>query len=260
MRAMDREKLIKAALNRKEKFISQNEKYRKWENIHHRHTAGKYIGDLIYGANDGLITTFAIVAGVVGANLPPTVVIILGFANILADGISMGASNYLGSKSEQDYASAQRAKEDWEIDNLRELEVEEIREIYQRKGFKGKDLEKAVSTIISDRKVWLDTMMKDELGIIEDESDDPKRHGIVTFLAFLGAGLIPLLPYLLPLGENAFVLSIALGLITLFLVGALRTIITTTTWLRGGLEMLFIGSAAAGAAYVVGNLLEKLVH
>lgn len=255
----DREKLIKAALNRKEKFISQNTQYRKWESIHHRHTAGKYIGDFIYGANDGLITTFAIVAGVVGANLSPTIVIILGFANILADGLSMGASNYLGSKSEQDYAKAQREKEDWEIDNLRELEIDEIREIFERKGFKGEDLEKAVSIIISNRKVWVDTMMKDELGIIEDESDDPKKHGIATFLAFLCAGLIPLLPYLFPMGQAAFSISIALGLITLFVIGALRSAVTTVAWLRGGLEMLFVGSAAAGAAYIVGNLLEKIV-
>ena len=249
------------ALKQKEQYFHENKEYRRQEILLHRHLAGKYIGDLVYGANDGIITTFAVVAGAAGASLSPGIVIILGFANLLADGISMGASNFLGGKSEQDYAKAQREKESWEIDNLRELEVEEIREIFARKGFRGRDLERATTVVTSNREVWIDTMMRDELSIVEDPDDDPKKHGFVTFGAFVIAGLFPLLPYITPniLIGNTFILSAIVGALTLFVVGALRTFITTVSWVRGGFEMLLIGSSTAGVAYFVGKFIEGLI-
>ncbi|MEK7182881.1 MAG: VIT1/CCC1 transporter family protein [Patescibacteria group bacterium] len=247
------------ALKRKERYLHTHPEYQRQEALLHQHTAGRYIGDLVYGANDGIITTFAIVAGAAGAALPASVVIILGVANILADGISMGASNFLGGKSEQDFARAQREKESWEIDHLRELEIEEIREIFIRKGFQGKELESAVKVVTSNRKVWLDTMMKDELGIMEDPSDEPKKHGLVTFAAFVVAGFFPLLPYLVSPGPSSFLFSTIAGAATLFVVGALRTLITTVSWFRGGLEMLLVGGAAAAVAYFVGAFVENLV-
>ena len=251
---------LQEVLARKEKYLSENEQYRKHENLYHRHVAGKYIGDFIYGANDGIITTFAVIAGSFGASLTPMVIIILGFANLLVDGISMGASNFLGRKSEQDYAQAQRQKEEWEIDHLREIEVEEIREIYERKGFVGKDLERAVEIITSDKKVWLDTMMRDELNIIEEKNNDPVRHGLATFASFLVAGLFPLLPYLVPNVPSPFLLSILVGGSTLFFIGGLRSLVTAVSWLKGGLEVLAIGSAAAIAAYMVGKIVEGFIR
>lgn len=252
--------ILEKALLKKEKFLLENGRYRRFEELAHRHIVGKYIGDYVYGANDGIITTFAVVAGASGAMLSSTVVIILGLANLVADGISMGASNYLGAKSEHDYALAQKEKEEWEIDNLRDLEIEEIRDIYRKKGFKGHDLEKAVSIITSNREVWLDTMMKDELGIIEDPLDDPKKHGLATAIAFAIAGFFPLIPYFIPNLQNQFLYSTFIGAGTLFLVGALRTLVTTVSWIRGGLEMLIIGSLAALSAYGVGALLEGLIR
>ena len=250
--------LIDSALKRKEKFLSENAEYRRLEELMHWHDAGKYIGNFIYGANDGVITTFAVVAGAAGASLSPSVVIILGFANLFADGISMGASNYLGEKSEIDYARAQRQKEGWEIDNLRELEVQEVRDIYEQKGFVGKDLDRAVRIITSDRKVWLDVMMKDELGIIEDKDEDPKKHGLATFSAFVVTGFFPLVPYLIPGLDNAFIWSAIVGIATLFVMGSLRSLVTSVSWFRGGLEMLTIGSLAGGSAYLLGSFLESL--
>ncbi len=251
--------ILDEALKRKEKYLLENKQYQQYEALAHRHFVGKYIGDLVYGANDGIITTFAVVAGASGAVLSPAVIIILGFANILADGVSMGASNYLGKRSEQDFAKAQLQKEDWEIDHLRELEIQEVRDIYKNKGFLGKDLDKAVSIITSNRKVWLDTMMKDELGIIVEEKDDPKKHGMVTFSAFVVAGLFPLLPFIFPQVPNAFFLSSLIGAATLFTVGALRTLITTVSWWRGGIEMLLVGSVAASIAYIVGAVIEGVI-
>lgn len=149
----------------KERHLREDPRHRKIEDLFHQRRAGTYINDLVYGANDGIITTFAVVAGATGASLPPLVVIILGFANLVADGISMGASNYLGTKSELDYQRAQRQKEEWEIDHLRNLEIQEIEDIYRERGFTGKDLERAVALTIVDRGKWVDVMMRDELGI-----------------------------------------------------------------------------------------------
>ncbi len=255
-----RDELLGDVKKRKEKFISENAKYRNWEGMYHRHITGKYIGDLIYGANDGIITTFAVVAGAVGASFSPVVIIILGFANIFADGISMGASNYLSLRSEQDYARAQRQKEEWEIDNLRAIEVDEIREIFEKKGFGGKDLDRAVEIITSDRKVWVDTMMRDELGILEDKNDSPLMHGGVTFTAFLIAGIVPLLAYLVPGVANVFWVAVVMCMISLFVVGALRSLVTAVSWFRGGMEMLLVGVGAASVAFFVGKLLETFIR
>lgn len=247
-------------IKKKERLLEENPDYKKHEALYHRRTAGKYIGDLIYGANDGIITTFAVVSGAAGAALSPSIVIILGFANILADGISMGASNYLGRKSEQDYAKSQRQKEQWEIENLREIEIAEIREIFTKKGFKGKDLERAVEIVTEDEQVWVDMMMKEELGILEEFQEDPAKHGFITFAAFSTMGLIPLLPYIIPnIGIDRFILSIIIGAATLFTVGALRSTITTVSWIRGGLEMLILGSVTATSAYLIGDFIENLI-
>lgn len=251
--------ILEQALQRKEKYLLENKEYERFEKLAHRHLVGKYIGDLVYGANDGIITTFAVVSGVTGASLAPSIVIILGIANLLADGVSMGASNFLGKKSEIDFARGQRQKEAWEIDHLRELEIEEVREIYKKKGFLGRDLENAVAIITSNKDVWLDTMMKDELGIILNEKDNPLKHGIATFIAFVVAGSLPLFPYLIPGIHQPFMISLIIGACALFTVGALRTLITTVSWVRGGLEMLIIGGTAAGAAYIIGAFIEGVV-
>ncbi|MDP3998481.1 MAG: VIT1/CCC1 transporter family protein [bacterium] len=252
--------IIEKDLRLKEEYLRQNPDYRKREELYHQHKAGAYIKDLVYGANDGIITTFAVVAGATGASLSPMIVIILGFANLFADGLSMGAGNYLGIKSEQDYQKAQRKKEEWEIDHLRNLEVGEIRDIYAERGFGGKDLENAVAITIADRKRWVDVMMKDEMGIIEDVKVGPLKHGLATFLAFVLAGLVPLLAYLFPSGGDAtFKVSLFLTALTLFVIGALRSRVTLVGWWRGGTEMLLIGSGAAGAAYFIGYFIEKLV-
>lgn len=252
--------ILEKALKRKEKYLLEDKEYKRFEQLAHRRLVGKYIGDLVYGANDGIITTFAVIAGASGASLTSTVVIILGIANLLADGISMGTSNFLGKKSENDFARAQLQKEDWEIDHLRELEVEEIRDIYKKKGFSGRDLERAVAIITKDRNVWLDTMMKDELGIILDKDDSPFKHGVATFIAFVIAGSLPLLPYILPGVASPFFASTFIGAGALLTVGSLRALITTVSLLRGGLEMLVVGGAAAAVAYVVGAFIEGAIR
>lgn len=225
--------------------------------VFHQRFGGTYIRDLVYGANDGIITTFAIVAGVAGASLSASVILILGFANLLADGLAMALGNYLGTKSEADYVASERTMESWEIDHLPQEETAEIREIYKKKGFTGKDLNRAVSIIIADKTRWLNEMMISELHLIPELDTHPGKKGLATFIAFTLAGFMPLTPYIL--GTKSFTASATLAGIALFLVGSLRTIITRRHWLRSGVEMLLVGSLAASAAYLIGFLIDQFL-
>lgn len=226
--------------------------------IHGNVLGGTYIRDVVYGANDGIVTTFAVVAGVAGASLSANTVLILGFANLFADGLSMAIGNYLGTKSELEYVKKERKTEEWEVENVPDLEKKEITEIYKRKGFKGQALKQAVDTITANKKIWVDTMMTEELGLIPEAPSQPIKNAIATFLAFIFAGICPLLPYLFSWGQS-FQLSIYFTALALFIVGSLRSLITKKHWLTSGLEMLLVGALAAIAAYLTGRFINQLV-
>ena len=235
--------------------------FEKLEEVYHRKRAGKYISDLILGANDGIITTFVVVAGATGAGLSPLVIVILGFANILGDAVSMGFGNYLGQKSEQDYNRGQRQKEEWEVKKFPEVEHYEIRKIFEKWGFGGKDLDRAEEIVTSNKKVWVDVMMKEELGIIEESTQQPIKGGAMTFFAFVAAGIVPLIPFLVPpLLSNAQWYSTALAGIELFIIGAMRSTISPQKWLKGGFEMLLVGVLAGGIAYGVGFIVDRIMQ
>lgn len=166
--------------------------------------AQHYIRDLVYGANDGVITTFAVVAGVTGGTLPPVTVLVLGVANLLADGLSMGVGNYLGIRSDE--------------------RVREAQQLPEQEAF-------------------------------------PIRHGLVTFIAFVTAGAVPLLPYVFSgIVANRFVGSAVLSLVVLFTVGATRARVGTGTWWTNGLEMLGLGVIVGAAAYGAGAVVSRLLQ
>jgi VIT1/CCC1 family predicted Fe2+/Mn2+ transporter len=224
------------------------------------------LGDFVYGATDGAVTTFAVVAGVVGASLSPSIVLILGFANLLADGFSMAVGNYLAAKTHREYIEKARKREEWEIDNLVEQEKQEIRDIYAKKGFKEELLDEIVRVITSRRKVWVDTMMKEELGLIED-SKRPRDTAVTTFVAFNAVGLIPLLPFvaLFMIGTlavssfDAFTYSVIFTGAAFFLIGIVKGKVVQKPVLRSGLSTLLVGGIAAAVAYAVGYLLNLFV-
>lgn len=241
--------------------LPENRDHRQLEDVYHQRSTGRYLADVVFGANDGLITTFAVVAAAAGAGLTPSVVLIIGFANLLGDGLSMGLGNFLGKKSELAYQRNQRIKEGWEIDNLREIELQEIRDIFSTWGFSGPDLDRAVEVVSQNRSAWTDIMMKEELGIIEDKDEHPANHGVATFFAFAAAGFFPLVPFLFGLtGGPAYLGSIMITALTLFFVGASRSRLSTLRFWQAGLEMLLVGAIAAGAAYGIGDLLARIVH
>lgn len=219
-----------------------------------------YISEFVYGGIDGAITTFAVVAGAEGASLSTSVVIILGLANLIADGFSMSVGNFFSTKAERDSFENHKAVEYWEVENLREREVEEIREIYAAKGFEGELLEKVVEVITANKDVWVDTMMKEELEMTKDDKTPHKTAG-VTFLSFIVIGAIPLLSYLF--GEvnanSLFLYSSVLTGIALAIIGVLKSKVTEQNMLRGVAETVFLGGIAALLAYFVGDILEKVL-
>lgn len=224
----------------------------------HGHRLGPYIHDIVYGGNDGIVTTFAVVAGTVGAGLPGYVVVILGLANLFADGVSMATGAYLSLKSERDQYERLRKEELSEIDDHPELERAEVREFFERKGFAGADLDRAVAVITRDRDVWADTMMSEEHGLTRQASSRPFMHGFATFLAFVLFGAIPLLPYIIPAMNENFTVAAASTFASMAFLGGLRSYVTRERILRGTLEVVGVGVVTAVIAYGVGMLLRGL--
>lgn len=222
----------------------------------------KYLGEFVYGGIDGCVTTFAVVAGSVGANLNSEVIIILGFANLLADGFAMSVGAYLSTKSEIDNYKKHKQVEYWEVENIPEKEVEEIREIYQNLGFEGELLEQVVSVITRDKDRWVEVMMKDELQMMKEERS-PLMIGGVTYVSFILVGLIPLTTYvwdyISPLPFNLFVVTSILTALGFVIIGWLKTYITQTKPLKGILETVALGAIAAIVSYFVGDLLEQII-
>jgi VIT1/CCC1 family predicted Fe2+/Mn2+ transporter len=233
-----------------------------------RHTqeTGQYIKSAVYGGLDGIITTFAVVAGVAGAQLTSGVVLVLGFANLIADGLSMAIGDYLSTKSEQEYHRAERRREEWEVEHYPEGEKREMVELYVAKGISEEDARTIVDVFAHHKKAWVDVMMIEELGIYgSDES--PVKNALVTFFSFGLFGFVPLLAFvvgqLLPatlVREHTFATASVLTGITLFALGALKVRITGHNWIKSGLEMLLVGGLAAAAAYAVGHFLGGLAH
>jgi VIT1/CCC1 family predicted Fe2+/Mn2+ transporter len=215
-----------------------------------------YLRDWIYGGIDGSVTTFAVVTGVVGAELSPIIIVIMGFANLLADGFSMAASNFLGTKAEHDDIQRLEAIEHRHIELAPEGEREEVRQIFARKGFAGADLDRVVELITSDHERWVQTMLTDEYGLPQ-EARSPWLAAVSTFSAFLICGLAPLVPFLLSM-KSAIVFSTFLTGAVFFVIGSVKSRWSSASWWRSGFSTLLVGGIAAALAYVVGVLLKSL--
>ena len=221
-----------------------------------------YLKDFIYGAIDGTVTTFAVVSGVAGAGLSTSVIIVLGLANLVGDGFSMAAGNYLGTRAEEQVRDKARRSEELQIENHPEGEIEEVRQILARKGMEGEVLEGAVKSITSDKKRWVDMMLQEELGHSLN-GPSPMKSAVITFVAFLLVGLVPLLAFLVPLlidtgTFNPYVWSTVLTGLAFFSIGAAKSTVVEQGWLAAGMETLVVGGSAAGLAYLVGAMLRDL--
>ena len=223
-----------------------------------------YLPDFVYGAIDGTVTTFAVVSGALGAELSSGVIIILGTANLIADGFSMAVSNFLGRRAEQQVRERSRRTEEQHVLMVPEGEREEIRQIFASKGFSGDDLEKVVNVLTADRDRWVDTMLKEELGL-SLQGGSPLHAAVVTFVAFFLAGSLPLLTFIYQATvtgseSEPFIWSAIMTGAAFFSIGALKSKLVQGRWYSGGLETLVVGGAAAGLAYLVGMLLKEVVE
>lgn len=255
--------LLQTERDKKQKYLElvENKHYKEAEQTWHRLNQGTYLGDGVYGANDGIVTTFAVIAGAMGALLAPGVIIILGIANLLADGFSMAASNFLSLRSKKEFDRKQKEKEEWEIDNFPEIEKEEVRMILRRWGIPEESIETSLEEIVKDKKRWVDFMMREELELEEPSKKGIAGHALCTFIAFVIAGTIPLLPYLLSFPSSSqFLISAILTAISFFFVGVARTLVTGGNLIKSGLEVFFIGGCAAGVAYGVGWLVKSIFN
>lgn len=220
-----------------------------------------YLADAVLGAIDGCVTTLAIVAGAVGAQFSPAVAIILGVANLVADGFSMAVSNYQSSRTREQLIVRTREAELEHIRRIPRGEMEEIRQIFAHKGFTGDTLERIVETITADPDLWVETMLVEEHGLVP-EGPEPWLSGLTTFAAFVVVGLVPLLPFMLASTRttgNLFVVSLLVSMAAFFAVGALKGHILDYRRLRSGLETMIAGTLAGALAYGVGALLHGIV-
>lgn len=216
-----------------------------------------YLRDWVLGGIDGTVTTFAVVAGVVGANLSPSVILVLGAVNLLADGFSMASSNYLATKAERDDAVHLETIEHDHVKTDPEGEREEVRQIFSAKGLEGDELERVVGIITADRSRWIRTMLTEEYGL----AWQVRSHWLAalsTFSGFFLCGLVPLIPFILGI-PRAFPLATASTGGVFFAIGSVKSKWATISWWRSGFETLVVGLVAAALAYGVGVLLKSVV-
>ena len=230
------------------------------EAIRERLAAGprhSYLRDFVYGGIDGAVTTFAIVSGVVGAQLPPRVILILGAANLVADGLSMAAGNYLATCAEHEEARHAETIEHRHVAVFPEGERAEVREIFRRRGLEGELLERVTGAITADRDRWVRTMLHEEYGL-PTSIRSPWRAATSTFVAFFVCGLVPLLPFMLALGDAFWASAAATGVV-FAAIGAVKSLWSPRPWWRSALETLMVGGGAAAVAYGIGAWLRNIV-
>lgn len=217
------------------------------------------ISDAVLGGIDGCVTTFAVVSGVIGAGLSPSIALVLGYANLIADGFSMAISNYESLKADREFIQSIRVSEQEHIDKIPKGEQEEIRQIFEKKGFSGEVLESIVDTISADRRLWIDTMLTEEHGV-QRVSRRPGKAAITTFFSFIVVGSIPLIPFMVPGMERSmqFTFSACLAAIMFFSIGAMKSRFFFKPAFRSGVGTLLTGGGAAALAFLVGYILREM--
>lgn len=224
---------------------------------------GDFIRDIVFGANDGVVTSIGFLVGLTGAVPEPKILVIGGILTIVAGSASMALGNYIGTKSEKEYYDAQRRNEEWEIDNKREDEIQEIRDIYKGYGFNDEDVEKLTQHIIADRKLWVDVMMREELGLQPVGAKAPLIAAVVMGVTFLAGGIPPLLPYLFvgsvfPNVNAALFASVAISLLVMVAIGITRSFLNQSGYKKMITETVVIGIIATLIGFFAGQFIAAL--
>lgn len=217
---------------------------------------GDFLKEAVFGFNDGVVSTFAVIAGLTGGLVEDKTILLAALATLIAGGFSMGLGTYLGSKAEKEHYESERQRELYEMEHMPEIERQEIRDIYAAKGFTGKLLEDVVEKITSNPKIWLETMMRDELGFSE-APPKPGMNGLVMCAAFISGSLMPTLPYFFTAYESRsiFIFSLIASTVGLLVAGSLKTRFTKRNVFLSALETFLVGALAAGGSYGIGVLI-----
>jgi predicted membrane protein (TIGR00267 family) len=219
------------------------------------------IREIVFGYNDGSVSTLALLSGVTGGALTRELILVAGFSAVVAGGISMAVGNYISSKSEMEYHESEIDREEREIEEIPEIEREEIRQIYMKKAqFPEEELNLIVNRITGDKKTWLDTMMKEELGLFKERFENPIKLGLIMFFAFVAGGILPIIPFLiLPTTHASLLAAVVVTFVSLFTIGAWKTTFTKKNWLLSGAEMVFVGILATLIPYLIGQFLPAIL-
>jgi len=222
---------------------------------------GRSLRDIILGGQDGLVNVLGLVLGVAAATAQLRIIMAAALAATFSESIAMGGVAYTSALAERDYYLAQMAKEQREVEEVPDVETEEVREIFRGKGIHGELLERVTQEITSDKKVWVDVMMRDELHLTPVSEKGLVRRALVTGFSTLIGSLIPLIPFLfVPLFgisiTAATLMAVPLCAAVLFGVGAYKAITLVGDWRISGLQMTVIGMVSAAAGYGIGRLLH----
>jgi VIT1/CCC1 family predicted Fe2+/Mn2+ transporter len=220
----------------------------------HAATGSGYLRSVVYGFNDGLTANFGLVAGVIGASVPPHIVILTGVAGALADALSMGASGYLAAKSEGEMAARQIAIEKEELRLMPDLEEQELVLILEARGLTEERARETAKAMMRDPRRALDIKVQEELRI-QPPSVTPLADGVVTGTATAFGALIPLAPFFAMEAGAAIWVSLAVSMLAHFGVGAARSVFTGRSVWTSGRDMFLVGFGVAAVGYLIGDLL-----
>lgn len=232
---------------------------------HHPHEdwhtpKGRAIREIIFGVNDGLVTTIGFLAGVTSSIAQARYILLAGIAEIVAGAISMALGAYLATKSQREFFHSEIEQEKWEIEKMPEKEAQEIREIYGDMGFTRPEQEMIVNRVTSDKDIMLRFMKREELGLFDEHLDDPVGVALTMGLSFLAGALPPIVPYFFIGDPHAAIwVAVLLSVVFLFSVGVAKTRLTKVKPLRSGLETTILGVVACGIGYILGWLAEKVI-
>lgn len=214
--------------------------------------------DFVFGFGDGINTSLGIAAGVGGANVSSDIIILAALVGMFTGAKAMAVQNYLAVKSHRELLNSEIEREKWEIENKRDDEIKEIEDIYKAKGFSGKDLEMIVNKITSDKKVWLDTMLTEELNLNLDIAGHPLKSAFRMFGSFLLGGMLPIIPFFFGTGLSPLLIAIGISVTSSFIVGAVKSRMANTSLIKGGIEMAGLGTGIALIGFGIGTELSNL--
>ncbi len=220
--------------------------------------AGFFLEPAIFGVNDGIVSILALIAGFIAATVETKLIIIGGLVEIFSGAISMAIGTYISTKSKLEFYENEIRQSQCNITTNPTLEKKHLIALYREKGFKGKELKHIVAKIMSNKKVWKQVVVQEELGLTEYRVSKPFIAGLVMFFSFVFASFIPLLPFFFHQGTPAFHISAFSGLLVLFFVGMARTYFTGKHPIRSGIEMVLIGGIATLIAYSIGTFVGNL--